>query len=51
LRLARSAGCAVVGIDRNARAIADASALAREQGLNERVRFECHDANSAGNRS
>jgi SAM-dependent methyltransferase len=45
LRLARSAGCAVVGIDVNARAIADASALAREQGLSERVRFERHDAN------
>jgi SAM-dependent methyltransferase len=44
LRLARSVGCTVVGIDRNARAIADASALAREQGLSGRVRFERHDA-------
>ena len=45
LRLARSVGCAVVGVDRNARAIADALALAREQGLSEQVRFERHDAN------
>jgi SAM-dependent methyltransferase len=44
LRLARSAGCAVVGIDSNADAIAKASALAHEQGLSKRVRFECHDA-------
>lgn len=45
LRLARSVECTVVGIDRNARAIADATELAREQGLSERVRFERHDAN------
>jgi SAM-dependent methyltransferase len=43
LRLARSTGCAVVGIDSNAHAIAKALALAHEQGLSERVRFECHD--------
>jgi SAM-dependent methyltransferase len=44
LRLARGAGCAVVGIDLNARAIATATALADEQGLADRVRFVCHDA-------
>jgi SAM-dependent methyltransferase len=45
LRLARSVGCAVVGVDRNAHAIADALALASEQGPGEPVRFERHDAN------
>jgi ubiquinone/menaquinone biosynthesis C-methylase UbiE len=44
LRLARSAGCAVVGIDNNADAIARASARAHEQGLSEQARFEFHDA-------
>ena len=44
LRLARSAGCSVVGLDSSADAIARASALACEQGLSERVRFERHDA-------
>jgi ubiquinone/menaquinone biosynthesis C-methylase UbiE len=44
LRLARSAGCAVVGIDSSADAIANASALAYKQGLSARVHFERHDA-------
>jgi SAM-dependent methyltransferase len=44
LRLARSAGCMVVGIDNNANAVAKAVALAHEQGLSKRVRFECRDA-------
>jgi SAM-dependent methyltransferase len=44
LRLAHSTGCTVVGIDSNAHAIARASALAHEQGLSERMRFERHDA-------
>lgn len=44
LRLARGAGCELVGIDLNAQAIATASALAEEQGLGDRVRFACHDA-------
>jgi SAM-dependent methyltransferase len=44
LRLARGAGCALVGIDINARAIATATALADEQGVADRVRFVCHDA-------
>ena len=44
LRLARSAGCMVVGIDNNAHAIDKATALAREHGLSERVRFERYDA-------
>jgi hypothetical protein len=33
----------VVGIDSNAHAITTTLALAHEQGLGERVRFECHD--------
>ena len=44
LRLARGAGCAVVGIDLNAQAIATATTLADEEGLGNRVRFVCHDA-------
>jgi ubiquinone/menaquinone biosynthesis C-methylase UbiE len=44
LRLARTFGCAVVGIDSNPHAIARASAQAHEQGLSGRVRFELHDA-------
>lgn len=44
LRFARAAGCAVVGIDLNAQAIATATVLADEQGLSERARFACHDA-------
>jgi ubiquinone/menaquinone biosynthesis C-methylase UbiE len=44
LRLVRRAGCAVVGIDVNAEALATATALAEEQGLSERVRFVRHDA-------
>ncbi len=43
-RLARGAGCAVVGIDLNAQAIATATTLADEEGLGNRVRFVCHDA-------
>jgi hypothetical protein len=39
-RLARSTGYAVVGIDSNAHAITTTLALAHEQGLGERVRFE-----------
>src|SRR5215218_3634725 len=44
LRLARGAGCALVGIDLSARAIATATALADEQGFGDRARFVCHDA-------
>jgi len=44
LRLARGAGCTLVGIDLNAQAIATATALADEQGLGDRVRFLYHDA-------
>lgn len=44
LRLARLTGCSVVGIDRSEQALANAAALAQEEGLNDRVRFECHDA-------
>jgi SAM-dependent methyltransferase len=44
LRLARFGGCSVVGIDINADAIARATALAHEQGLSDRVRFERQDA-------
>lgn len=47
LRLARSAGCMVVGIDNNAHAIDRATALAREHGLSERVRFERYDASQS----
>jgi len=45
LRLAGSAGCTVIGVDNNVHAIAKASALAREQKMSERVRFELYDAN------
>src|SRR6266851_4159252 len=44
LRLAHAAGCSVVGIDINPDAIAKATALAHDQGLSDRVRFERHDA-------
>jgi SAM-dependent methyltransferase len=45
LRLAGALfGCTVVGINSNAHAITRASAVARERGLSERVRFEIHDA-------
>jgi ubiquinone/menaquinone biosynthesis C-methylase UbiE len=44
LRLARLVGCSVVGIDSNAQALANAKALAQEQGLSDRVLFERHDA-------
>src|ERR1700716_2202414 len=47
LRLARFAGCSVIGIDINAHAIAKATALAHAQGLSDRVRFERHDASEA----
>jgi SAM-dependent methyltransferase len=44
LRLARFAGCSVVGTDINADAIARATARAHEQGLSDRVQFERQDA-------
>jgi SAM-dependent methyltransferase len=44
LRLARFAGCSVIGIDINADAIAKATVLAHAQGLSDRVRFERQDA-------
>ena len=47
LRLARSAGCMVVGVDNNAHAIDKATALAHEHGLSERVRFERYDASQS----
>ena len=47
LRLARHTGCSVVGIDRNAQALANAAALAQAEGMNDRVRFECHDASQS----
>jgi cyclopropane fatty-acyl-phospholipid synthase-like methyltransferase len=40
IRLARLAGCSVVGIDNNALALAQGAMTAREQGLSDRVRFE-----------
>src|SRR5262245_49696684 len=39
LRLARTCGCTVVGIDSNGNAIARASVGAHERGLSDRVRF------------
>jgi SAM-dependent methyltransferase len=45
VRLARHTGCALVGIDNNAQAIATATALTQEHGLGERVEFVQHDAN------
>jgi cyclopropane fatty-acyl-phospholipid synthase-like methyltransferase len=45
LRLARRAGCSVVGVDVQAEGIAAAIAAAAREGLAERARFERHDAN------
>lgn len=44
LRLARQAGCSVVGIEINPQAVASATALAAHLGLGRQVRFENHDA-------
>ena len=44
VRLARRTGCSVVGIDSNEQALASAAALAQAEGVNDRVRFERHDA-------
>ncbi|MGH6933269.1 MAG: SAM-dependent methyltransferase [Dongiaceae bacterium] len=44
LRLARATGCSVIGIDSNPAAVEGANALAREQGMVGRVRFELRDA-------
>ena len=44
LHLARLTGCEAVGIDIHEQGIANANALARSQGLSERVRFETQDA-------
>lgn len=45
LRLARRAGCSVVGVDVQAEGIAAAAAAAAREDLAERTRFERHDAN------
>ena len=44
LRLARQAGCSVVGIEINPEAVASATALAKDLGLDQRTRFEACDA-------
>lgn len=45
LRLARRTGCSVVGVDVEADGIAAASVAATREGLANRTRFACHDAN------
>lgn len=45
LRLAKSAGCEVVGIDVHNQAVANANSLARAEGLAERATFIPLDAN------
>jgi len=44
LHLAQQAGCRMIGIDLNPHGIATANLLAKNQGLNSRVRFEVCDA-------
>ena len=45
LRLARQAGCSVIGVELDPQAVGSAKARAVQLGLSERVRFETHDAN------
>jgi SAM-dependent methyltransferase len=44
LQVAETVGCRVLGVDVNEEGVRNGNALARAQGLSERVRFECCDA-------
>jgi SAM-dependent methyltransferase len=44
LRLARTTGCAIIGVDIHDEAVAQASRMAREAGLEDRARFRRADA-------